>query len=84
MAMDCYFKVLCAEEKIIHLNVEIPRLATFKHDENTFLCNSEDGIQATHPTLAHQIGLHRMEGSQSIVHHTKILNQIIGLKGYSG
>ena len=41
MAMDSYFKVLCAEEEIIHLNVEILRLATFMRDENTFLCNSE-------------------------------------------
>ena len=69
---------------ITHLNVEIPRFATFMRDENTFLSNSEDNVQASDPALAHQIGLHRMEGSQFIMHHTKILNQIIALKGYSG
>ena len=84
MAMDGYFKLLRAEEEITRLNVEIPRFATFMRDENTFLSNFEDNVQATHPALAHQIGLHRMEGSRYIMHHMKILNQIIALKGYSG
>ena len=84
MAMDGYFKLLRAEEEITRLNVEIPRFTTFMRDENTFLSNSEDNVQASDPALAHQIGLHRMEGSRFIMHHTKILNQIIALKGYSG
>lgn len=84
MAMDGYFKLLRAEEEISRLNVEIPRLATFMRDENNFLCCNEEEIQATHPALAHQISLHRMEGSRFILHHTKILNQIVALKGYSG
>ena len=83
MAMDSYFKILHAEE-IVCLNVKIPRLATFMCDKNTLLCNSDDNIQATHPALAHQIYLHRMEGSWFIMHHMKILNQIVVLKGYSG
>jgi hypothetical protein len=82
--MDGYFKLQRAEEEIIRLNVEIPRLATFMRDENTYLCNKQVDTQATHPALAHQISVHRMEGSRFILHHTKILNQIVMLKGYSG
>lgn len=82
--MDGYFKLQRAEEEIIRLNVEIPRLATFMRDENTFLCNNQADIQATNPALAHAISVHRMEGGRFIMHHTKILNQIVALKGYSG
>jgi hypothetical protein len=82
--MDGYFKLQRAEEEVNRLNVEIRRLATFMRDENNFLFNKQVDIQATHPALAHQIGLHRMEGSRFIMHHTKFLNQIVALKGYSG
>jgi hypothetical protein len=74
MAMDSYFKLLRAEEEIVRLKVEIPRLATFMRDENTYL----------YPSLAHQIGIHRMESTRFIIHHTKVLNKIVALKGYSG
>jgi len=84
MAMDSYFKLQRAEEEIIRLNIEIPRLATFMRDENTYLCNKQVEIQASNPALAHQISIHNMEGGRFIKHHTKILNQIITLKGYSG
>jgi hypothetical protein len=84
MAMDGYFKVQRAEEEIIRLNVEIPRLATFMRDENTYLRNKQVNIHATDPALAHQISVHHMEGGRFIKHHTKILNQIVALKGYSG
>lgn len=84
MAMDSYFKLQRAEEEIFRLNVEIPRLATFMRDENTYLRNKQVDIQATNPALAHQIGVHHMEGGRFIQHHTKILNQIVALKGYSG
>jgi hypothetical protein len=82
--MDGFFRLQRAEEEIIRLNVEIPRLATYMRDENTYLCNKQVEIHATHPALAHQISIHRMEGSRFIMHHTKILNQIVALKGYSG
>jgi hypothetical protein len=84
MAMDSYFKLLQAEEEIVRLKVEIPRLATFMRDENTYLCNKQVEIQASNPSLAHQIGIHRMESTRFIIHHTKVLNKIVALKGYSG
>jgi hypothetical protein len=82
--MDSYFKVLRAQEEVLRLNVEVPRLATFMRDDDAYLLKKQTEIQATHPALSHQIGIYRMEGGRFIVHHTKILNQIVALKGYSG
>ena len=82
--MDSYFKLLRAEEEIVHLNVEIPHLTTFMCDENTYLCNKEVVIKATDPALTHQISVHHMESARFITHHMKVPNKIVALKGYSG
>ena len=84
LAMDSYFKVLRAQEEVLRLNVEVPCLATFMRDDDAYLLKKQMEIQATHPALSHQIGIYHMEGGRFIVHHTKILNQIVASKGYSG
>ncbi|KAF8150127.1 hypothetical protein B0H34DRAFT_757442 [Crassisporium funariophilum] len=58
-AMDQYFKVKHAEEEILHLNVEIPRLATFiRDDEEASLLAQEAEIRFNNPHLAHQVTLY--------------------------
>ncbi|KAJ7309280.1 hypothetical protein DFH08DRAFT_719371, partial [Mycena albidolilacea] len=41
LAMDHYFKILCAHEEIKWLNVEIHQVVTWIHDENQFLRKME-------------------------------------------
>lgn len=83
-AMDNYFKLIRAQEEICRLNIEIPRLATFMRDEDTYLRSVESILQLTDTALAYQIQIHRMESSQFIQHHMAILNKIVQLEGYSG
>ncbi|KAJ7179994.1 hypothetical protein C8R43DRAFT_870693 [Mycena crocata] len=61
-AMDQHFKLLRAEEKIVRLNLEIPRFVTRMVDEERFLVYHEQRLrEAGDAGLAHQVGLHRME-----------------------
>jgi hypothetical protein len=82
--MDNYFKVLRAEEEILRLNVEIPRLGTYIRDEDVYLLSKENELTLTDPGLANQVRLHRMERGRFNMHHTSILQQIANLPGYSG
>ncbi|KAF8808965.1 hypothetical protein BYT27DRAFT_7222762 [Phlegmacium glaucopus] len=81
-AMDQYFKVKCAKEEILHLNVEIPQLTTFICDEELYLLAQEAETQSTNPHLAHQIALQWMETSCFNAHHA-ILEDIYALKGFT-
>lgn len=47
LAMDHYFKILCAKEEIKCLNVEIPRVVTWIRDEGRFLRRMERGLRET-------------------------------------
>ena len=58
--MDSYFRLLRAHEEIDRLNVEIRRVATHLHNEDQYLRRCEETSRLTDPSLAHQIGLHRM------------------------
>ena len=82
--MDGYFKLLRAEEEIQRLNIEISRLATFIRDENDYLHTMEQQINTSQPALAFQICMKRMETDRYNALHMKILNQITGLKGFTG
>jgi len=84
LAMDNYFKVLRAEEEIVRLNVEIPRLATYIRDEAAYILSKEIKLTPTNPALANQIRLHRMQRGRFDKHHNTILQQIVDLPGYSG
>ena len=83
LAMDSYFKVLCAAEEIERLNVEIPRLTTFMWDE-AYLLAKEIELASTDPVLAHQVQIYRMQRGRFIGHHTTILNQLAALPGFTG
>ncbi|KAJ7138739.1 hypothetical protein C8R43DRAFT_1089295 [Mycena crocata] len=61
-AMDQHYRLLRAEEEILRLNVEIPRLVTHIHDEGAFLAHHERRLCDEGNTgLAHQVRLHRLE-----------------------
>ena len=83
LAMDSYFKLLQAKEEIIHLNVEIPCLATYMRNEEAYLQVKKEEIWVANPALSHQIQVHRMEKSCYIEHHMTVLNTITSLKGYT-
>lgn len=82
--MDSYFKILRTREEIMHLNIEIPRFATYIHDEDIYLCAKEAYIRPTSPTLTHAIRIHRLESGRFNEHHRLMINKIICLKGFSG
>ena len=83
LAMDGHFKLLRAEEEILRLNVEIRCFATFIRDEAQYLQTME---QQNHdkPTLAFHIRMKGMERGRYDALHTKIINQITQLKGFTG
>jgi len=82
--MDSYFKVLRAEEEIVRLNMEIPRLATYIRDEAVYMSSKEKELALSDPALANQVRLHRMQRGRFDEHHNTILLQIVNLCGYSG
>ena len=84
LAVDQAFKLERAEEEITRLNIEVPRLATYIRDEDTFLKAKEVELAITNPALANQIGIYRMERGRFNAHHLKILGKIHLLPGYTG
>ncbi|KAJ7818940.1 hypothetical protein B0H13DRAFT_2378621 [Mycena leptocephala] len=61
-AMDQHFKLLCADEEIARLNLEIPRLVTHMVDEEAFLIHHDRRLRdSSQAALAHQVALHRMQ-----------------------
>jgi hypothetical protein len=84
LAIDKAFKLERAEEEIARLNIEVPCLATYIHDEDVFLRGKEAELLPSHPALALQLSLHRMERGRFNAHHLKILGKIYLLDGYTG
>ncbi|KAJ7815583.1 hypothetical protein B0H14DRAFT_3476097 [Mycena olivaceomarginata] len=61
-AMDQHFKICRADEEIVRLNIEIPRLVTFMADEEDFLVHHEVRLQHEgRGGLALQVAWYRME-----------------------
>jgi hypothetical protein len=84
LAIDRAFKLERAEEEIARLNIEVPRLATYIRDEDIYLRAKEAELSPSHPALAHQVGIHRMERGRFNAHHLKVLGKIHLLAGYTG
>lgn len=81
--MDSFFKLRCATEEIVCLNVEIRHLATFMHNETAFLQLKEAEVRLTNPALAYQISTYHTVAGRYQKHHTAILNKIAQLDGYT-
>ena len=83
-AMDQYFKIECAKEKIEHLNVEIWQLVTYMEDEDAFLLAREREVIGDDPHLAFQIRQHRREHSRYKELHWRQLKVLERQKGFTG
>ncbi|KAF7367088.1 hypothetical protein MSAN_00968300 [Mycena sanguinolenta] len=69
LAMDQHFKLLCADEEIARLNLEIRRFMTHMVDEECFLVYHEERLCGEgKPGLAHQVRVHRMERCYNALH----------------
>lgn len=58
--MDQHFKMECAHEEILHLNVEIWRFASYIHDEERFLLEQEESLLELYPHLSRQLRTWRL------------------------
>jgi len=70
-AMTRYFKIERAREEVERLNIEIPRVIAYMHDEDLFLAEKACQTSESDPALAHQIELRR----QSLARYTPIHTQ---------
>ena len=82
--MDSYFKLLCAEEEIIQLNIEIPWFITFLCDEDAYLASKGEEVGLTNPGLAYQIYLQHNSINHFTPHHVKTLNEVGCLLRFCG
>ncbi|KAJ7801350.1 hypothetical protein B0H14DRAFT_2248424, partial [Mycena olivaceomarginata] len=73
--MDQHFKLLCADEEIQRLNVEICRFVTYMRDEEAFLIRDEGRLgEEGRPGIAHQVRLVRMERTRfTDLHNARLL-----------
>jgi hypothetical protein len=84
LAMDTFFTIEHAHEEIKCLNLEIPRVVTFMHDEDIFLRIQEDSLRVSAPGLAHQIKLHRLDRSRFTNMHMRRFRKLARMEGFSG
>ena len=84
LLMDQHFKMLRAQEEIVRLNVEIPRLTTFIRDEETFLLQQEGKLQEADSPLSHQVRLRRLQFIRSNDLHVSRLCKLSRMQGFSG
>ena len=82
--MDQYFKMERAQEEITRLNVEIPRLTMYIHDEEEFLLRQEELLLVTDPLLSHQFRLRRFKLIRSNDLHIRRLTKLTSLPGFRG
>ncbi|KAJ7019155.1 hypothetical protein C8F04DRAFT_1276622 [Mycena alexandri] len=84
VAMDQHFKLLRADEEIVRLNLEIPRLVTHMADEDAFLIYQERCLaREGNPALAHQVGVHRMERGRFNALHMERLVKLSKEPGFT-
>ncbi|KAF8574510.1 hypothetical protein K439DRAFT_1262534, partial [Ramaria rubella] len=75
-----YYKLVCAHEELVHLNVEIQHLHTWVNDKDIYLTHSAD----FEPPIAMAIrAQHGQRWHVNNVHQT-CLQTIYRLSGYSG
>jgi hypothetical protein len=83
--MDQHFKLLCADEEIVRLNLEICRLVTYMVDEEAFLSREEERLRAVGKEgLAVQVGLLYMEQGRFTDLHMSRLVKLSTVPGFTG
>ena len=79
-----YFKLLCAREEIVRLNIEIPRLQAWVDTEDSEIQRCATRLQSTAPLLATEISeVHKRQQRVNDVHRTR-LTHIYSLSHYNG
>lgn len=79
-----YFKLKRAYEELQRLNVEICRLRTFIHDEDTFLAAHVECLSPVDSMLAREVEELRMQRLRINSVHIAQLDAIEALPGFSG
>lgn len=82
--MDQHFKMERAREEIMRLNVEIPRLTTYIHDEEAFLLQHEQSLLQSDPHLSQQLCFHRLKLIRSNDLHIHRIQKLATLSGFCG
>ncbi|TFY51701.1 hypothetical protein EVJ58_g10428, partial [Rhodofomes roseus] len=83
-AMNILFDMKRAEEEIERLNVEIPRLLTFMHDDHIDFYNAIARNIITHPPLAHELAQRWTYRDRIHANIAARLQQTARLPGFSG
>ncbi|KAJ7343986.1 hypothetical protein DFH08DRAFT_962126 [Mycena albidolilacea] len=84
VAMDQHFKMLCVDEEIERLNLEIPRLLTYMADEREFLVYHEERLRKEGNTaLAYQVRAHCLEYGHFDDLHRQRLNKLAKEPGFT-
>lgn len=85
VAMDQHFKLLCADEEIERLNLEIRRVVTYMADEEAFLVREEERLREEGKEgLAHQVRVVRMERGRFTSLHTSRFVKLSKMGGFTG
>ncbi|KAJ6555622.1 hypothetical protein DFH09DRAFT_1248404 [Mycena vulgaris] len=94
IAMDRYFRIERAREEIKRLNVEIPRVVTWIHDENVFLRKMETNLRDPGDKsqeeieagiqMAVQIGLYRAQRGRFDAGHMRRFRKLALTPGFTG
>ncbi|KAK7021953.1 hypothetical protein VNI00_017132 [Paramarasmius palmivorus] len=81
--MTSYFKVLCAEEELERLHIEIRRLITYITEELTYSQQVLDEVGESDPAFAYHIHLKFAERGRFHALHIKRLRAITELEGFN-
>ncbi|KAK0441210.1 uncharacterized protein EV420DRAFT_1650131 [Desarmillaria tabescens] len=82
--MDTYFKICQAKEEIKRLNIEIQRVITYMHIEDTYLRRREGAIAETEPALAFQISRYRQDRERFYAAHMHRFYALSKDAGFTG
>ncbi|KAF8123662.1 hypothetical protein K438DRAFT_1468517, partial [Mycena galopus ATCC 62051] len=84
LAMDSYFKILCAREEIKRLNIEIQWVVTWINDEDLFLRKKEEEFKESNPHLAVQISRYRLRRARFDTTHMNRFWALAKTPGFTG
>ncbi|KAG1884117.1 hypothetical protein F4604DRAFT_1878863 [Suillus subluteus] len=76
LLQDTWQDMCRACKEILRLNIEIHHIATYLCDKEFYLAECENQLQMMHPTLTHQVGLHRNICARFTAYHLRCLHEI--------
>ncbi|KAF9033496.1 hypothetical protein BDZ89DRAFT_1062956 [Hymenopellis radicata] len=82
--MDQHFKIECAKEEILRLNVEITRFVTWIHDEDRYLEDKRLEWEQIDECIAFRIDLYRRSRARFNSHHLQLLAELSLMPGFTG